>query len=379
MNRNPFDLDAMAILDGIREWVEIETPSTDASAVNQLTSLVQSQLGALSGMQVERIPGRDGCGDHLRARSAWGGEGPGILVLSHLDTVHALGTLHGELPFRIDGNKVYGPGIADMKGGAYLAYNALRFLTERGETTPLPVTFVLNSDEEVGSGTSRQLIETAARQAKCVLVTEPGRNGGCVVTARRGSGRFALKIHGRPAHSGVAHEQGRSALKELAHQILRLEAMTDYSRDVTVNVGVANGGTRANVVPAQATALIDLRMRTTAAADAMAERILALTPVDPDVTVEVTGQINRYPYHKTPGIAALHRQARALAAKFGHDLPDCATGGGSDGNFTAAMGVPTLDALGADGCGAHTFDEHVFLDQLVPRQTLLIRLLQTLT
>lgn len=377
MSENPFDFDALEIVDGIRQWVELESPTTEPTAVNCLMDLVEEQLKTL-GMQVDRILGRDGRGDHLRARTPWGGNGPGVLVLSHLDTVHPLGTLHGRLPFRIDGNKVYGPGVADMKGGAYLGYNALRYLVQHGEATPLPITVIYNADEEVGSRTSRVMIEAAAGNAKYVLVTEPGRNGGSVVTARRGSGRFTVQITGRPSHSGVSHEQGRSALKELAHQILSLESLTDYARGITVNVGVASGGTRANVVPAEATAEVDLRVSTREAAAAMLEKILSLKPITPDVTVAVSGQINRYPYTKTPGIDALYQHARALAAEFGYSLPETATGGGSDGNFTAAMGLPTLDAMGADGAMPHTYEEHIFLDKLVPRQTLLLRLLQTL-
>ncbi len=187
-----------------------------------------------------------------------------------------------------------------------------------------------------------------------------------------------MKITGRPAHSGVSHEQGRSALKELAHQILYLESLTDYARGITVNVGVASGGTRPNVVPAEATAEVDLRVSTRDSADEMLGKVLSLKPITADVTVAVSGQINRYPYTKTHGIDALYRHAKGLAAEFDYPLPETATGGGSDGNFTAVMGLPTLDGLGADGAMPHTYEEHIFLDKLVPRQTLLIRLLQTL-
>jgi len=377
MQNNPFELDAMAILEGIRPWVEIESPTTEPDAVNRLVDLVEGEFEAI-GMQVERLAGREQRGDHLRARTTWGGEGRGILVLGHLDTVHPLGVLYNQLPLRLDGNRVYGPGIADMKGGAYLALNAVRYLVSKGETTPLPITFVYNSDEEVGSRTSKDLIEETARQAKYVLVCEPGRNGGSVVMARNGSGRFTVSVTGRSSHSGTNHVDGRSALTELAHQILKLEAMTDYERGITVNVGVARGGTRPNVVPGEAMAEVDLRMSTPETAEEMAEKILGLQPVTPDVAVAVTGQLNRYPYIKNEAIDRLYQHAKELAAKIGLDLRDMATGGGSDGNFTAAMGLPTLDALGADGADAHTYNEHIYLDQLVPRQTLLIRLLQTL-
>jgi glutamate carboxypeptidase len=210
------------------------------------------------------------------------------------------------------------------------------------------------------------------------LVCEPGRNGGSVVTARKGSGRFTVSVTGRASHSGTNHADGRSALTELAHQILKLEAMTDYERGITVNVGVVRGGTRPNVVPGEAMAEVDLRMSTPETAEEMLGKILGLQPITPDVAVVVTGQLNRYPYTKNEAIDRLYRHAKGLAAKIGMDLQDMATGGGSDGNFTAAMGLPTLDALGADGADAHTYNEHIYLDQLVPRQTLLIRLMQTL-
>lgn len=377
MAGNPFNLSVEEILAGIREWVEIESPTTEPDAVNRLMELVQRQLEE-TGAKVERIPGSNGFGDHLCARAPWGGEGPGVLVLSHLDTVHPLGTLANRNPFRVEDNRAYGPGIADMKGGAFMGFNALRFLAEKEEATPLPVTFLYTADEEVGSDTSRELIEEEARNAKYVLVTEPGRNGGSVVTARKGVGRFEMRITGRPAHSGSAHDKGRSALKEMAHQILALEAMTDYERGITVNVGTVNGGTRPNVIPEQAAAQIDLRVNTVETAEEMERKILALQPVGADVTVEVSGQMNRYPYVKTEAIEALYEQARGLAAEYDFGLPDTATGGCSDGNLTVAVGAPTLDALGADGEGAHTNEEHIYLDKLVPRQTLLIRLLQTL-
>ncbi len=377
MSENPFELDAMEILEGIRPWVEVESPTTEPDAVNRLVDLVEGDFET-TGLQVERIPGRNQRGDHLRARTPWGGDEPGILILGHLDTVHPLGVLHNQLQLRVEGNRVYGPGIADMKGGAYLALNAIRTLMSQGETTPLPITFVYNSDEEVGSHTSRDLIEETARRAKHVLVCEPGRNGGSVVTARKGSGRFTVNITGRPSHSGTAHAEGRSALKELAHQIIQLETMTDYERGITLNVGVANGGTRPNVVPGEASAEVDLRMRTPDTAEEMAQKILGLQPITPDVALAVTGQINRLPYEKNEAIDRLYQHAKTLAAEIGLPLPDMATGGGSDGNFTAAMGLPTLDALGADGANAHTFEEHIYLDQLIPRQTLLIRLMQTL-
>ena len=329
-------------------------------------------------MKVERIGGHDGCADCLRARTPWGGKEPYILVLGHLDTVHPVGVLDDQLPYRVEGNLAYGPGIADMKGGAFLALNAIRYLASCGERTPLPIVLLYNTDEETGSFGSRNLIDETAGGAKYVLVCEPGREGGSVVTARKGAGQFTLNVTGRAAHSGTSHADGRSALQELAHQILQLEAMTDYERGTTVNVGVVSGGTRHNVVPAEATAEFDLRVTTAEVGEEMVQKIQGLWPVTPDVSITVTGGLNHPPFQKTPAVSQLYEHAKGLAQEIGLDLPDIATGGGSDGNFTAGMGLPTLDGLGVTGEEYHTLQEHILIDQLVPRQTLLIRLMQTL-
>ena len=369
-------IDADEILDGIRTWVEAETPTDDAPAVNRLMDRVAGDFAAL-GAGVERVPGRGGFGDHLSVRSAWGdNDGPGVLVLCHLDTVHPIGTL-ARYPFRVEGDAAYGPGIYDMKGGAYLAYYAYRHLVRTGRTTPLPVRLLYVSDEEVGSVTSRALIEAEGRRARYVLVTEPARDGGRVVTARKGTARFRITFRGRPAHSGSRHADGRSAIRELARQVLVLEGLTDYARGVTVNVGVVRGGTRENVVPEEALALVDLRLPTLALGAELVERIRGLAPFDPDVRIEVEGGLNRPPFERSPAIAALFEHARRLAAGIGFALEDTATGGGSDGNFTAAT-VPTLDGLGVDGDGAHTHDERLFVSSLAPRATLLLRLFETL-
>ena len=369
-NAPPLDQDEL--LAGIREWVEIESPTTDAAAVNRMVDKVAQDYATL-GARIERTPGRDGFGDHLLVTSPWGGDGPGILVLSHLDTVHDIGTLAGPLPFRVEGDIAYGPGIYDMKGGAHLAFAAMRHLRRLGRETALPIRHLLVSEEEVGSPTSRALIEREARRARYVLVTEPAREGGQVVTARKGTARFELRIRGRAAHSGARHEDGRSAIKELARQILDLEAMTDYATGVTVNVGVIGGGTRANVVAAE----IDMRVPNPEIGDAAVARVLALKPYDPDVTMEVTGGLNRPGYEKSPGIAALFERARAIAAGIGFELRDLKTGGGSDGNFTAAM-APTLDGLGVDGQGGHTHHEQLYVSSLVPRAQLMLGLFESL-
>lgn len=369
-------LDADEILAGIREWVEIESPTTDAAAVNRMVDKVQADFAAI-GARLERIPGRDGFGDHLLVTSPWGGDGPGILVLSHLDTVHDIGTLATKLPFKVEGDVAYGPGIYDMKGGAYLGFAAMRHLARMGRETALPIRHLFVSEEEVGSPTSREIIEREARRAKYVLVTEPAREGGRIVTARKGTARFELRIKGRPAHSGARHEDGRSAIKELARQILDLEAMTDYALGVTVNVGVVSGGTRANVVAEEAYAEIDMRVPNPAVGDAAVAKVLAIKAYDPDVTVTVSGGLNRPGYEKGPEIEALFQHAKRIAAGIGFELKDLKTGGGSDGNFTAAI-APTLDGLGVDGKGGHTDYEQLYVSSLVPRARLMLGLFEDL-
>ncbi len=370
-------LDQQEILDGIRQWVEIESPTTDAAAVNRMADQVAADYATL-GAAVERIPGSDGYGDHLLANSPWGGDGPGILVLSHLDTVHDIGTLAGPLPFRVEDDIAYGPGIYDMKGGAHLAFAALRHLHRLGRQTRLPIRHLLVSEEEVGSPTSRAIIEREAGRARYVLVTEPAREGGKVVTARKGVARFDLLLRGTAAHSGARHQDGRSAIKELARQILDLEAMTDYDLGVTVNVGVVSGGTRANVVAAEARAEIDMRVPNPEIGDAAVARVLAIRAHDPDVQLSITGGLNRPGYEKGPGITALFETARGIAAGIGFELQDLKTGGGSDGNFTAAL-APTLDGLGVDGQGGHTHHEQLYVSSLVPRTRLLLGLFEALS
>ena len=370
---NPFD--AQAILDGIRQWVEIETPTEAPEQVNRLATLVASGYRDLPAT-IERVAGKDGCGDHLVARSAWGQDAPGILVLSHLDTVHPLGFIE-RLPFRIEGDSAFGPGIYDMKGGAYLAYHAFRRLCANPTRSPLGVTQFYVSDEEIGSPTSRALIEAEGRKAKYVLVTEPARDGGKIVTGRKGVGRFEVFVKGIPAHAGSRPEDGRSAIRELANVIQTLEAMNDAKRGITVNVGVVRGGTRPNVIAEEAYAEVDLRVPTAADAGEFVGKILNLESRSDGVSVRVTGELNRPPYEKGNAGAALFEHARTLAAEIGFELNDTFTGGGSDGNFTAPY-TATLDGLGVDGTGAHPHYEQMFISSIEPRARLLYRLYQTL-
>jgi glutamate carboxypeptidase len=370
---NPFD--STAILDGIRRWVEIETPTEAPEQVNRLATLVADGYRDLPAT-IERIAGHSGCGDHLVARSSWGQEQPGILVLSHLDTVHPMGFIE-RLPFRIEDDKAFGPGIYDMKGGAYLAYHAFRQLCADGARSSLGVTQLYVSDEEIGSPTSRALIEAEGRKAKYVLVTEPARDGGKIVTGRKGVARFDVFIKGIPSHAGTRPGDGRSAIRELANVIQTLEAMNDLKRGVSVNVGVVRGGTKPNVIPEEAYAEVDMRVPTMADADELVPKILNLKSRSEGVSVTVTGELNRPPYEKGNAGAALYEHAKTLAAEIGFDLVDTFTGGGSDGNFTAPH-TATLDGLGVDGQGAHTHYEQMYISSIEPRARLLHRLYQTL-
>ena len=367
--------DTVKILDGIRRWVEIETPTEAPEQVNKLADLVAAGYRDLPAT-IERIAGQNGCGDHLVARSSWGRDAPGILVLSHLDTVHPMGFI-ARLPFKIEGDSAYGPGIYDMKGGAYLAYHAFRQLCANGARTPLGVTQLYVSDEEIGSPTSRALIEQEGRKAKYVLVTEPARDGGKIVTGRKGVARFEISIKGVPSHAGTRPEDGRSAIRELGNVIQTLEAMNDLKRGVTVNVGVVRGGTKPNVIAEEAYAEVDMRVPTHADADKLLPEILNLQSRTEGVSVRVVGELNRPPYEKSNAGATLYEHARTLASEIGFDLVDTSTGGGSDGNFTAPL-TATLDGLGVDGRGAHTHYEQMYISSIEPRARLLHGLYQTL-
>src|SRR5262245_8121154 len=369
-------IDLGGMIEGIRRWVENESPTRNKAAVNRMLDLIVADLEGLP-VKVERLGGRDGYADMLKLRTGEG-DAPGVLVLSHIDTVHPIGTLAGALPFRRDGDRLYGPGLYDMKGGAYLAFDAFRAVVQSG-TARLPIVYLFTPDEEVGSPISRAVIEAEARRARYVLVTEPARDGGKIVTARKGVGRFEVTATGVPAHSGSRHERGHSAIKEMARQVLAVEAMTDYERGITTTVGMISGGTAPTVLPQHCHIPVDLRVRDEAAGRELEARILGLKSIDPDVKVQVTGGMNRPPFEKSPAIEALFRHARALARDIGFELADAPmTGGGSDGNFTAALGVPTLDGLGIDGDGAHTEWEHGLVSSIAPRTLLMRRLFETL-
>lgn len=369
-------IETQEILNGLREWVEIESPTDTPEAVNRMVARVEKDFGEL-GCRTARIPGKGGFGDCLRVSAPWNGNGKGILVLAHLDTVHPIGTLE-RLPFKVEGDIAYGPGIYDMKGGGYIGYYAMKKLIREGKEAKLPVTFFFNSDEEMSSKVSRDYIKQEAKNAKYVLVLEPAREGGEVVDSRKGTARFRITVQGKPSHAGSKHAEGRSAIKELARQILAIEELTDYDREVTVNVGVISGGTRPNVISEFATAEVDMRVPTKALADEMIPKVMNLKPFDPDITIEVTGGAERPPFEKTPGGAALLEKTRVLAKELGEDtLGTVTTGGASDANFANPI-APALDGLGVIGDGAHTMEEQIRISSLAPRASLFYRLLETL-
>ncbi len=370
-----FDTESMtAVLQG---WVARESPTHDAAAVNKMQDLVQAFF-SVGSCAVERIAGRDGLGDTLKVTAGPATGKPPILVLSHVDTVHPWKTIERDLPLKRDGDRLFGPGIYDMKGGAYLAAEAFRDVATKG-TAQRPLVFLFTPDEEIGSPTTRAIIEDEGRRAGYALVTEPARDGGRIVTARKGVGRFDVHVEGRPAHSGSRHQDGRSAIREAARQILAIEGLTDYGRGVTTTVATVQGGTAANVIPQHCRFSIDLRVTTVEDGQHFERHLLALRPHDPDVAVRVTGAMNRPPMAKSPAIQSLYDHAVGLAAELGFELPEAPmTGGGSDGNFTAAIGTPTLDGLGCDGDGAHTLQEFCYVSSLAPRAALMARLLETL-
>jgi glutamate carboxypeptidase len=355
-------------------WIALESPTRHLPGVNGMMDLVAKEVEGLP-IAVERLPGRDGLGDALILRAGLDNGEKAVSLMSHLDTVHPVGTSAKDLPVRIEGDRLYGPGVYDMKGGAWLALQAFKEVAKAGSARR-PMMFLFTPDEEIGSPTTRGVIEDIGRQSAAVLVTEPAREGGRIVTARKGVGRFEVKLEGRPAHSGSRHADGRSAIREAAHQILAIEGMTDYARGITTSVALIGGGTAANVIPQHAWFSVDMRVTTVADGKMMENRILGLAPRDPDVRLSITGGMNRPPYEKSESVAALFETARGVAAEIGLDLQDCPmTGGGSDGNFTAALGVPTLDGLGIDGSGAHTLEEYALISSIAPRQALIKGLL----
>jgi glutamate carboxypeptidase len=357
------------MIQALEQLVMLESPSSEPQGVNNVADWLTQAFRPLEAM-VERLPQAD-FGDHLRV--TWGEGENQILLIGHMDTVWPLGETERR-PFRVLGHRATGPGVFDMKGGLVVALFAVTALHELGLSPAHKLVFLFNSDEEVGSPTSRSLIEAEAARSSAALVLEPSREDALVIW-RKGVGRFELQIQGVAVHSGAAHQQGASAIEELAHQILRLEAMTDLNRGTTVNVGVVHGGSKVNVRPGSARAEIDLRVTTAQEGQRMTRTILGLKPIHPRTSLVVTGGITRPPWEISPGNQKLFEQARRVGATLGLDLWEAGSGGGSDGSFTAALGIPTLDGLGIVGDDAHALTEWVDLDSLPPRTALLAELL----
>jgi len=374
---NHFNARHQVILDSIRTLVERETTSREEARLNEIAGFVANWLQELGGV-VELTP-QPGYGTHLRARFDFGHASttPQLLVIGHLDTVWPVGTLQ-QMPFRVTPEGVaHGPGIFDMKSGIVVAIESLNAIRSLALQTKRPITLLLTCDEEIGSRTSRPLVEEEAKRAAGALVLEPPISGGVVKTGRKGIGVFNLRAVGRAAHAGLDPRQGVNAIVELSHQVLRLAALNDYERGVTVSVGLVNGGSALNVVPAEATAKADVRFWTPEDGDRVVNEIRGLKPFLEGAQLEITGGINRPPMPRSQKNIALYEHARTLAAEIGFDLKDAVVGGGSDGNFTAALGVPTLDGLGVDGSGAHADHEHIIVSDIPRRAALLTRLMQT--
>jgi glutamate carboxypeptidase len=369
----PFDSEVM--LQGLRAWVECESPTWDASAVNRMLDLAARDM-AIIGASIEPIAGRQGFGGCIRARFPHRKQGePGILIAGHLDTVHPLGTLQ-KLAWRRDGAKCFGPGIFDMKGGNYLALEAIRQLQRASFTTPLPITVLFTPDEEVGTPSTRDIIEAEAARNKYVLVPEPGRPDNGVVTGRYAIARFNLEATGKPSHSGATLAAGRSAIREMARQILAIDAMT--GDDCTFSVGIVHGGQWVNCVASSCQGEALSMAKRQADLDSGIERMLKLSGTANDVTFTVKRGVTRPVWEPDAGTMALYEKARGVAKQLGTDLPHGSAGGGSDGNFTGAMGIATLDGLGVRGADAHTLNEHIEVDSLAERGRLMAGLLAAL-
>ena len=358
----------------VESLVEAESPSDDKAAVDRCGALLADRLNGVGG-QVARVSSAT-AGDHLRV--AFGSGARQVLILGHFDTVWPVGQL-ARMPLRRDNGRLHGPGVFDMKAGIGLGALATRAVMEVATPRDCRIVMLWTTDEEVGSKTSRVLIEVEAQQSEAVLVLEPSLPGGMLKTRRKGVGQYELTVRGVPAHAGVDPGKGVSAIRELARQILAVEALQDLDRGISVNVGLVSGGSRANVVADRARAVIDVRANATADAAAVDARIRALSPQLEGAALSIEGGFERPPMERTEGVARLFGLARDVAADLEIDLKEGATGGGSDGNFTAALGVPTLDGLGAVGDGAHALHEHVEIETMVPRAALIAGLVARLT
>ena len=358
------------ILETAESLVAIESPTTDKGAVDRCGAALASRLEAIGG-RVSRLP-RIHRGDHLIAEFGCGASQ--ILLLGHFDTVWPVGQLD-RMPLTRSGGRLHGPGVFDMKAGIAIAMLATRALLEVGPKLDHRIVMLWTTDEDVGSETSRAEIEDEARRSRAVLVLEPSLPGGAVKTSRKGCGSYEIVVRGVSAHAGIEPQKGASAVQELAHQILRVNALQDLARGISVNVVQVTGGLRSNVIPDEARATVDVRLPTAAAAAEIAAAFSGLQAIDGRTTVEAAGGVDRPPLERTELVERLYKQARDVARQLGEELAEGGTGGGSDGNFTAALGVPTLDGLGAVGDGAHALHEHVEIETLADRAALVAGLI----
>lgn len=366
---NPLNLpfDSLQMLDGLRPWIECESPTWDAPAVSRMMALAARDLTAI-GARVDTIPGTKGFGDSIRATFPHPDQGkPGILVSGHFDTVHPIGTLE-KLPFRVQDGLAYGPGIMDMKGGNYVFLEAMRQILKAGLQTPLPITFLFTPDEEVGTPATRGLIEDHARDQRAVLLPEPASPDGGAVIGRYAIARFNLLTQGRPSHAGWALKEGRSAIAAMARKVLDVEAMT--TDDCTFSVGVIHAGQWVNCVSSECRAEVLSMAKTQSDLDHGVAAIEALQGEENGVDFIVSRGVTRPVWTPTPGTMQLYDLARKICTDIGFDLTAGSAGGGSDGNFTGAMGIPTLDSIGVRGKGLHTLNEHIQIDSLAERAKL---------
>jgi glutamate carboxypeptidase len=361
------------LIDTAEALVRLESPTTDKVAVDRCGLELASRLETIGG-RVTRLPRADR-GDHLLAEFGCGSSQ--ILLLGHFDTVWPVGQLE-HMPLTRTNGRLHGPGIFDMKAGIAIGMLATRALLETGQPLAHRIVMLWTTDEEVGSATSRSAIEDEARRSGAVLVLEPALPGGAVKTSRKGCGGYEVVVHGIAAHAGIEPQKGASAVQELAHQILKINALQDLAHGILANVVVVSGGRRSNVIPDEARAVVDVRVPTGADALRVDTAIRGLTTVDPRTTVTVSGGVDRPPLERTEGVVRLYDQAREIARELGGELGEGGTGGGSDGNFTAALGVPTLDGLGAVGDGAHALHEHVEIAALADRAALVAGLIASL-
>jgi glutamate carboxypeptidase len=358
----------------LRELAELESPSHNKAALDRLGRHLAEQFQKIGGRT--RFHPQENSGDHLQVD--FPGAGKPVLILGHSDTVWELGTL-AAMPFRVARGRAFGPGSFDMKAGIVQAFYAIRALQERDGRLPRALTVLLVTDEEIGSRSSRPVTEALAKKSAAVLVLEPSQGPkGALKTSRKGVGEYRVKVTGREAHSGLDFEKGASAVLELARQLVVIEKFTDRKRGITVNAGIVRGGTRTNVIAGEAVAEVDARVGRLKDIPYLDKKFRSLKPFDKRCQLAVSGGIDRPPMERTREVAVLFTLARRLARELGWELEEASVGGGSDGNFTAALGIPTLDGLGAVGEGAHARHESVVIGEMPRRAALLARLIEAI-